>query len=70
MQAYCESSHILHSTISLHCIHSNSKEAIWVVMEATMGFFPRVRNGKEAAQTGKGNKTMSFKADAEEMKIW
>lgn len=34
-----------------------------------MGFFPRVRNGKEAAQTGKGNKTMSFKADAEEMKI-
>lgn len=41
-------------------------------MEATMGFFPSVRNGKEAAQTGKGNKTMYFKADAEKkkMKIW
>lgn len=39
-------------------------------MEATMGFFPVVRNGKEAAQTGKGNETMSLKADGEEMKIW
>lgn len=39
-------------------------------MEATMGFFLLVRNGKEAAQTGKGNKTMYFKADEDEMKIW
>lgn len=39
-------------------------------MEATMGFFLLVRNGKEAAQTGKGNKTMYFKADEDKMKIW
>lgn len=39
-------------------------------MEATMGFFPSVRNGKEAAQTGKGNTTMDFQADADQMKIW
>lgn len=39
-------------------------------MEATMGFLLVVRNGREAAQTGKGNETMSFKADEEEMKFW
>lgn len=39
-------------------------------MEATMGFFPLVRNGKEQVKQAKGNKTMFFKADADKMKIW